>query len=124
MTTADLIKRCEEAGADQEGTLVQEALDLARDRGWIARDTWDQGMHMLEAGAYESAALLLVPEGWQWEMASYSRYDDQPRAALWRNLNSEEFDETRALGWIAIAVATPALAILAASLRALEAQEE
>ena len=63
------------------------------------------------------AALTLVPKGWRWEVADYAGDQDGPRAALYRNLYSEEFEPDDAIGAYGF---TPALALCIAALKARE----
>ncbi|KKN17818.1 hypothetical protein LCGC14_0962000 [marine sediment metagenome] len=61
------------------------------------------------------AALTLVPEGWDWEIADYGGDQDSPRAVLWHGIPAEHVDDVKhhgAFGW------TPALALCIASLKA------
>lgn len=86
---------------------------------------------MLDAGAYESAAIMLIPEGWR-----LSRLEEDWRTGKWHAQLSERptegqlraFDEGRTVGLNTAetgedGAATAALAVDAAALRAIAAGE-
>jgi hypothetical protein len=96
-TLLALAERCEQAaGPDQKAAMlaVVDALGLPSDQHYRA-------VRMIEIGAYESAAITLVPEGWFWEVR-----DD---GVAW---------VTRPDGGMPGTAAAPALALGAAALRA------
>lgn len=116
----DLIARLEAATADEQRELLLEAFEaihpypgpdhyLKPDIDW----TWDRlrerFVKMLDAEAYESAALTLVPEGWNW--AVWMRHD-------WRKHSAQVWHRERESSTKHGDAATPALAIVIAALRA------
>ena len=60
----DLIKKLETATEDQQEELILEALQFAYDRDWIVLRTHSLATAWVRSGAYLSAAMVLVPEGW------------------------------------------------------------
>ena len=75
--TQALIARLEAATADQQRELLIEAFEafhpypgprhyLFTEIDWSWDRLHDRFMRMLDAEAYESAALTLAPEGWGW----------------------------------------------------------
>ena len=69
MVTADeLIARLKKATADEQREAIDQALLFAWCRDWISSRNCRRGGKMLDAEAYESAALMLVPEGWSGEI--------------------------------------------------------
>ena len=85
---------------------------------WDAIDAWDAGYDrfcgMLDAGAYESAALTIVPEGWGYSLGSGWVVSAKPDVAFtfYRGHGRGVRIEFRG------DAATPALALLAAICRA------
>lgn len=116
MTLPELIAALEGATVEQQDALIDRTLLFAERQGWITTNTMIKARRMLDAGAYESAALTLLPEGclgmikevWSGTqkagIATVQRYTASPRL-MW------------AAGWDAFA-ATPALALSAAALKA------
>jgi hypothetical protein len=116
----ELIARLEAATADHQRELLFEAFEavhpypghehyLVDEIDW----TWDRlrqpFIAMLDAEAYESAALTLVPEGWNWGI--FMRHD-------WPKQNAQVWHREREASTKHGEAATPALAIAAATLRA------
>jgi hypothetical protein len=97
-TLLALAERCEQAaGPDQKATMlaVVDALGLPLDQHYRA-------VRMIEIGAYESAAVMLVPEGCGWMVMSSAA-----KVGVWPSHG-----------------ATPALALCAAALRARAASHD
>ena len=64
----DLIAKLEAAPeAEQEG-LILEALQLAYSHSWITHYMFMRARRWALLGAYLSAAVVLVPEGWWWSI--------------------------------------------------------
>jgi len=61
--SAEMIARLEAATEETQRADVQAALYFAQKRRWITFETWNRASAWAESGAYESAALTLVPEG-------------------------------------------------------------
>jgi hypothetical protein len=100
----ELAAKCEQATAEQQAQLLREAfyalfpaylVEPRRDRSRKSRF-----IKMIDANAFESAAMMLAPEGWQWRLEA-------------RNAKLQAGDLV-----IAADGATPALALCAAALRA------
>ncbi|API60572.1 hypothetical protein BSL82_15815 [Tardibacter chloracetimidivorans] len=66
----------------------------------------------LDVGAWENAAMMLVPEGWFWRVGHSTLY------AGWAHLNRKHPDFCNREDEHSAQAATPALALTAASLRA------
>jgi hypothetical protein len=120
MTKAEIIalaERCEGASAAQQDELIDDAWDvLGPIRHWTAEQA-ARIAEMLDAEAYESAAMILVPHGLLWTMDSWegSRWS----AGIWCDrrwlVHTSEKRTSK----------TPALALTSASLRAIaEGMEE
>jgi len=71
MTRAELIAALEKATADQQATVLADAIRFARDTGLIDRERAAEAFNWIAYGAYESAALTLVPEGHEWLRKSH-----------------------------------------------------
>ena len=102
-----LARQCEEAGADRQRELLDQAWDaLARDNGFLwTYENCPRFEMLMEAEAYVDAALMLVPEGWnRWAVTG------RHSATVGR-----DGDVTTQDSWVF--AATPALALLAAILR-------
>lgn len=119
-----LAERCEAAEASEQRALLDEAFDAALgprrvDKGgWTCwHDQWLRYRKMLNAEAYESAAMMLVPEGWH-TGAYYQGPSGQPHRWILRTIRD---GETFYRGKEAKAAA-PALALCAAALRARHSQ--
>lgn len=113
---SDLIARIEAGTADQQRELLIEAGRLVFDDRQGRNDDgrkWSAFCAMLDAEAYESAALMLVPEGLVW--CVLTDFGLPGRARLWGSVLPGQADS----GWTADG-ATPALAICAAALSAKE----
>lgn len=108
MTLPELIAALEAAKADDQGGMVRTALWFARDQQWITQDAYERGYHMCDAGAYESAALSLVPDGAYWD-AGHS-YVHKPRDCYESTVGHPYGHEGHAK--------TPALALCIAALKA------
>lgn len=66
-----LLSRLESATED-EGYLIKRVVRHAWTQGWIDRETHDTALHWAAVGAFLSAAVSLVPEGWYWEIKQHS----------------------------------------------------
>lgn len=117
MTREELIERLEAATADQQATVLADAVRFARDAGWIDRERAAEAFNWIAYGAYESAALALVPAGCDWVVRSGMTdhpTDTRPYAhVMFGNVNR---DRRRSLG--EAHAATPALALCIAALKA------
>ena len=108
-----LITRIEAAGPEDQRALLVEAWDIIHPRSTaFDLDKWHRFTGMITHFAYLSAAEMLVPEGWGWGAGNCSEKDDS-----WASVTSPHGD---CLDYDAYA-STPALALLAAILRAREA---
>lgn len=126
----DLIARLEAATADQQRELLLEAFDELYPQH-LDTTVRARFIIMLDAEAYESAALTLVPEGWQVDKLAQGW-----RCGLWgcqlvpkpSHKTLERFDRGETIGYRTAdapnngryGIATPALAIVIAALRARE----
>jgi hypothetical protein len=126
----ELAARCEAATASEQREMLELAFRAihgekpTRVHGgcdlldfWLARH--NPFFLMLEAKAFESAALMLVPEGW-------TRLTDNTDGREIVELYTPDYDEhdwQPDIRFSAASAATPALALCAASLRAI-AQEQ
>lgn len=105
----ELAKRCEKAGPDEQRELLL--------RAWVAvvpplDSPYGPFLNMVEVGAFESAALMLVPDDWTaWELHSHSARTRFSADLLRLGCDGGEH-------WARGRASTPALAIAAASLRA------
>jgi hypothetical protein len=118
-----LAQRCEAADASEQRELLIEAFlaalgpakTMRRVTGsWAWHPKWFAFTKMLDAEAYESAAMTLLPEaeGVGWRMTDGA---GGPTAEVW----CFDYDTGRELYHVgANPTATPALALVAASLRA------
>lgn len=120
----ELIERLEAAGWKDQRPLLREAFDIIRPeprkwdgfpwinprKEWV---NWYKDWRWFEAalriGAYESAALTLVPEGWDWGGHSDCEFYVFKRRPDMRGGYARIIDAT---------AATPALAICIAALKA------
>lgn len=122
----NLIARVEAGTAEQQRELlIEAAFEIAN--GWWSEERDAKFYAMLDAEAYESAALMLVPEGW---VSGFEHWPDPKgetcKAWLKQTSTSKighEYFWGHATGDLHIdgKAATPALAIGAAALRAKEA---
>lgn len=113
MTLHDLAARCESAAEAEQRELLDEAWDAVapmfpRD---LLADRAARFGRMFDAEAYESAALMLVPEGWAW-MAGCAAGE-----TFFATLSPTDESGIEA-DMIDTNAATPALALCAAALRA------
>lgn len=112
MTDLDaLIARIEGASEGEQFHRIYDCLQFALERKWVTGEQYDSAGQMLAVGAYESAALTLVPEGCGWTGGSdnlFSIYRKEERDDMpgWPIIGESNFAKT------------PALAICAAALRA------
>lgn len=128
MSLLDLARRCEAAEADEQRGLLMEAWDaihgprpkFSKANAYRSDSEWSvwydrRGTYtrMLGVGAYESAAMSLIPEGHAWDLAVSST----AIAARVYPDGAEDVDDAR------VGCTTPALALCAASLRAREGGE-
>lgn len=127
MTKADLIalaERVERADAAQQDEMLRLAFKVihggsigevmyrhgafGENPDSVARIHVERFAKMLDAEAYESAAMTLVPSPGKWSITA--GHADDWQAAIW-------FEDGRALDWRS--AATPSLALTTASLRAI-----
>jgi len=104
---SDLIARLEAAAADEQQNLVLECLNLAYKHQWLPMRAYAVAVSWCMTGAYESAALTLVPEGYEWTIGLVNTRG-------FCSLGPEGTFTTTA----EVDAATPALAICAAALKA------
>lgn len=115
---ADAVERDDGTGIYDLVHQAMRELPLPGKLNAILREQIDYAARWGEPDLLLGAIALMLPEGWEFEVASYGAKGGGPRAALWRNLYLEEFDvEIDAIGSAAI---TPAHALLAAICRAHE----
>jgi hypothetical protein len=109
-TLLALAERCEQAaGVDQKAVMlaVVDALGLPSKQHCLI-------VRMIEIGAYESAAVTLVPEGCDWHCQS-----NPSVTACWASVDPMKFDlKLQEWGSGMRRASTPALALCAAALRA------
>lgn len=105
----DLTTRIEQAGEGEQRELLLDAWDvIAKSRGaaW-AKENAGSFCAKIEVQAYLDAAMMLVPEGTEWNAGRFS--DGTGTSSLW----IDDMNEFTGDG-----VSTPALALLSAILRA------
>ena len=105
---SDLLTRLKAATAEQQHELILQALWHAREREWITEERYYQAVSWCDDGAFESAALTLVPEGMMWLLCSDGTAD----------IGREPASGTMLVGEFEGEAATPALAFVIAALRA------
>lgn len=126
--TSELIARLEAATADQQRELLIEAFEafhpypgprhyLVTEIDWSWDRMRDRFMRMLDAEAYESAALTLVPEGYAVEVSLWPKQTSHCEI-IGTHLRNDEYWHTGKDGKWRSQAATPALAIVIAALRA------
>lgn len=110
-----LVEDLEAAGPEHEPKLVGDVIEYAVECGWLTADEFQRACKFMIAGAYLDAALLTVPEGWNGQVD----FGLSPNSAeLWNNRFAPDCVE------ISVEAETPALALCAASMKALAAQED
>lgn len=126
-TLLELAERCEKANADQQEALLREAFQAIHSlkpykhpdaAAWVAwLDLFNPFRAMLEAKAFESAALTLVPEGHTTAVVQdHSAWLAEVRAlGVSTHIDWPNFKRSQRC-------ATPALALGAAALRSRAAQ--
>lgn len=108
----DLIARLETATAEEQDGALMDAIDCANARGWITGPELFKADRWRAYGAYESAALVLLPDGWSVSLNAFPIESGKPHVSRCflngdgKVARNEEH------------CATPALAIAAASIRA------
>lgn len=115
----ELAERCEKATAEQQRELLLEAFETLT-AAFVATPSAIKFVRMLDAEAYESAAMTLVPEWAKLHFLQDTEYDNPAEKTWSANLRARE-EKAREPGfgsewqsWCA----TPALALCAAALRA------
>lgn len=108
MTHEALIGRIEAAGVEQQAGLLREAATV------LLGSVPDRMNRMLAAEAWESAAMMLVPNGYAWAFTNikgggYERRDFSACSAALGDLSGNPIHAN---------AATPALALASAALRA------
>ena len=112
-----LAERCEAATGDEQRELLREAFDLAFPGEGPNTNRRGRFDTMLACKAYESAAMTLVPEGWEFVRLERRRsWPDDPRGD--RQLLEAEMMEPHGSGYSKTSAPTAALALTAAALRA------
>lgn len=109
-----LAERCEKAKGEEQYELLCKAHLLVRGLKRYVRDDFAR---MLDSGAYESAALSLVPEGWRFSVDNAFGRGSAVCGAI---VNNTAFAKNAQLG----DATTPALALTAACCRAHHAMKE
>ena len=107
----ELAERCEKATAEQQRELLLEAFETLT-AAFVATPSAIKFVRMLDAEAYESAAMTLVPEGWTYD--AYQGPSGQPHRWKLRTIGDGDKFYTE----VEAKAATPALALCAAALRA------
>lgn len=132
----DLADRCEKADASEQRAVLEAAyliINPERDTTVEGHFEWLPFERMLDAEAYESAAMMLVPEGWniRIEQTSKGQRDDNTSgeelyawaAHLIHDNDTGYANRKRSIhGWKHAYAATPALALVAACCRARAAE--
>lgn len=67
----DLIARLEKATEADQQSVMLDVIAFAYKSKWIAAIAYNRALEWILLGAYESAALILVPEGWSWTVKAY-----------------------------------------------------
>lgn len=118
---AALIQRIEQAEASQQAPWIKRAVDEAWKAGWITDAAWHKAEEYLNAGALLDAAVSLVPSGWHWSalLRHTMRGDDTGEGHVH---NGKLHMSGKYQGACSFA-ATPALALCAAALKAMEARD-
>lgn len=131
-----LAERVEKASADEQIMMLREARGLAWPDASLADDAVlrqrNRFNRMIDVGAYESAALMLVPAGW-----CVGRMQEEWQTRRWHVMLSRRPSPAQARAFFAGCVigvksvatdepgaATAAAAMTAAALRALAAQSD
>ena len=105
----DLIEKLEAATEAEQERLILETLQFAYDRDWMTGVKFVMVRAWMPLGAYLSAAVVLVPEGWFYRLDT-SGADVQ----LWHP--DKRWEEHRGFA------TTPALAITIAAMKAHDSQ--
>lgn len=110
----DLATRLEQGTAEQQRELLSKAVEHLAARNLISYGNSAKALRFIDAEAYESAALMLVPEGWSPIIDCVAETRDPPSCQVecWK-IGADHRDTFRTVG----TAATPALAICAAALR-------
>lgn len=112
----DLIARLEAGSADQQQTLIGEALEyVATQENWSAI-RYGKAIGWLYAGAFESAALTLVPEDLQYRIRKFIGGEFSERPGIWFSAQVCSYDLS--VNEEGASRATPALALTIAALKA------
>ena len=112
----DLIKKLEAATEDQQEELILEALQFSYDRDWITHATFTKAWAWVRSGAYLSAAMVLVPEGWFTYKVLQAVY--HPYKWLW---NVQVFGTSKQAEGVAL---YPATALTIAAMKAHEVNKD
>ncbi len=108
-----LLKRIEAAGPEDERDIIRDVLEDALHSGWITSAVHTVGWNWWYEAAYLNAVLLLLPEGAPWWLEYSSKGKFVCAAAT---IGTDE-------GPIEGLSSTPALALLAAGMKARDADE-
>ena len=108
----DLIDKLEKATADEQESVLRDALAFAWQRGWLSRDTYNRAREWVDLGAYESAALTLVPEGWSRLQKTAEHHENGFVVELWRSWGPDAYKR------ISVRHQTEAIALCIAALKA------
>lgn len=128
----DLIARCENAGESEQRHMLELAWQELHNEfpstvEWANQPAF-RFARMLNAEAYLSAAEMLVPEGRKWSIGPGRRQSFKIGGTRFANLIKTTSECEAEWFWRALvfghdgSASTPALALLAASLRAMEKQ--
>jgi hypothetical protein len=129
----DLIQRCEQADEGMQRELLVEAFvavfgEMPK-QGWAFTYRpeyvkWSRlerrFIRKLDAEAWESAARMLVPEGWSFSLGEMMGLPANRRWRCHLRDHNEPFNPATCK-WVDADLATPALAIVSAALKAREA---
>lgn len=131
----ELARRAQSAASDDQEDVLREAWKLANPALPSTDDRWfdwyqdcAQFEAMRECGAFESAALMLVPEGWRPYSADMSiegrtRWMLEGPKARWED-DEDGYLVAGSDWYLSASAATPALALAAAALRARSSNDQ
>ena len=103
----ELIAELEGATEARQELVIREALKFARDQGWITIQTYTKAEAWAHSGAYLSAAMVMVPEGWM--VRKFEQWPDGWYCSIVKSSAAHQGNQK-----------PPALAITIAAMRAWE----
>lgn len=127
--TTDLATQIEQAGPEQQREMLGEAFDVIFPIDWASADKEQEKLcttfeALLAIGtdeAFTGAALMLVPEGWEWGIDQYHIYGSEK--IIQGHAIIHDGEPLRSV-FGPIKAATPALAIAAVCVRAHDKEKE